>query len=117
EKAKFVNSDTSLFLGRTGSWKIRKGLLFLYSQENDSTIVADTLQITFKSEYRISVYDGAQYSTFTTKKKERSESIFTSIGRATLGMLALLFLGYLFSADRKHINWSLVIKGVLLQLV
>lgn len=117
EKAKFVNSDTSLFLGRTGSWKIRKGLLFLYSQENDSTIVADTLQITFKSEYRISVYDGAQYSTFTTKKKERSESIFASIGRATLGMLALLFLGYLFSADRKHINWSLVIKGVLLQLV
>lgn len=116
-KEMFVNSDTSLFLGRTGSWKFRKGQLFLLSQENDSTVVADTFQITFKSAHRISVYDGAQYSTFTTKEKERSESIFTSIGRASLGMLALLLLGFLFSADRKHINWALVIKGILLQLV
>ena len=32
-------------------------------------------------------------------------------------MLYEVITGFLFSADRKHINWSLVIKGILLQVV
>lgn len=116
-KSEFVNTDTSLFLGRSGSWKIRNGKLFLHSAIDDSTTLADTLEITYHSDSRISVYNGAQYFTFQQKKKERSENYFTSILRAALGMLALLFLGFVFSADRKHINWPLVLKGVLLQVV
>ncbi|TNE76222.1 MAG: Na+ dependent nucleoside transporter [Bacteroidetes bacterium] len=116
-KSEFVNTDTSLFLGRSGSWKIRNGKLFLHSAIDDSTTLADTMEITYHSDSRISVYNGAQYFTFQQKKKERSENYFTSILRAALGMLALLFLGFVFSADRKHINWPLVLKGVLLQVV
>ncbi len=116
-KSEFVNTDTSLFLGRSGSWKIRNGMLFLHSAIDDSTTLADTLEITYHSDSRISVYNGAQYFTFQQKKKERSENYFTSILRAALGMLALLFLGFVFSADRKHINWPLVLKGILLQVV
>lgn len=32
-------------------------------------------------------------------------------------MIALILIGFLFSSDRKSINWKLVIKGVLLQVV
>lgn len=34
-----------------------------------------------------------------------------------IGIFAMIFIAYLFSNNKKKINWSLVIKGVILQLV
>lgn len=42
---------------------------------------------------------------------------FTDIGRGALGMCFVLLLGYLFSKNRKQINWKLVGSGILLQLI
>lgn len=42
---------------------------------------------------------------------------FYSVTRGLLGILALIFITFLFSANRKAINWSLVAKGLGLQLV
>lgn len=115
--SEFNNTDTSLFLGRAGSWELGNGKLILFTAVNDSTEIRDTLDITYQSGDRISVYNGARYFTLKKKSSKRSENYFTSILRAILGMSALLLLGFLFSADRKHINWPLVIKGILLQVV
>lgn len=38
-------------------------------------------------------------------------------GRGLLGMIALVAIAWLFSANRKAINWALVLKGLLLQFV
>lgn len=42
---------------------------------------------------------------------------FNSFGRGVLGMLALLLLAFLFSSNRKAINWKTVGIGLALQLV
>lgn len=42
---------------------------------------------------------------------------FTSIYRGIIGMVALLAIAWLFSSNRKAINWKLVGKGLLIQLV
>lgn len=42
---------------------------------------------------------------------------FTSIYRGIIGMVALLVIAWLFSSNRKAINWKLVGKGLLIQLV
>ena len=41
---------------------------------------------------------------------------FTSLARGILGLISLLLLAFLFSENRKAINWSLVAKGLLLQV-
>lgn len=40
-----------------------------------------------------------------------------SLLRGLLGMLAVLAVGYLFSADRKRIDWRLVLSGISIQLI
>jgi len=42
---------------------------------------------------------------------------FTSILRGALGMLTLLFIAWIFSTNRKQIDWKLVGKGLLIQLI
>lgn len=42
---------------------------------------------------------------------------FYSFGRGVLGMLVLLFLAFLFSSNRKAINWKTVGIGLALQLI
>mgnify|MGYP000277095232 CR=1 FL=1 len=42
---------------------------------------------------------------------------FYSITRGLIGLAVLLFIAYLLSSNRKSINWSLVIKGLSIQLV
>lgn len=40
-----------------------------------------------------------------------------SILRGLLGLAVLLGLGWIFSTDRKHIRWNLVLRGILIQVV
>ncbi len=57
--------------------------------------------------------------TFKMKRyiKEVPSASFTSILRGILGMAFLLSIAWLFSTNRKSIDWQLVWKGVLFQLV
>lgn len=42
---------------------------------------------------------------------------FKSVTRGLIGIFALIFITFLFSSNRKKINWSLVAKGLGLQLI
>ncbi len=42
---------------------------------------------------------------------------FFSLLRASLGILVLLGIAYLFSKNRKAINWRIIVSGVLLQII
>jgi CNT family concentrative nucleoside transporter len=52
---------------------------------------------------------------------DNSDNSFSSwinkIFRGLIGLLSLIFFAYLFSRNRKAINWSLVFKGLLIQIV
>jgi CNT family concentrative nucleoside transporter len=55
---------------------------------------------------------------FVYKSKVIPTSIsFYSVSRGLLGIAALIFITFLFSSNKKAINWSLVGKGLGLQLV
>ena len=43
-------------------------------------------------------------------------SLTNKILRGILGLISLIFLAFIFSRNKKNINWSLVIKGLLIQL-
>ena len=43
-------------------------------------------------------------------------SLINKILRGILGLISLIFLAFIFSRNKKNINWSLVIKGLLIQL-
>ncbi|MBL4862086.1 MAG: Na+ dependent nucleoside transporter, partial [Crocinitomicaceae bacterium] len=112
----FVCSDTALTQLTFGKWKLHKDQLVLSSMLNDTLMVRDTVALTYQSKQRISLRKGATYFTFKTKEKEK-HNMFSSILKGILGILALIFIGFLFSTDRKSINWSLILKGVVLQVI
>lgn len=90
--------------------------LILKGTIHDSIPYSDTLTVTYQKEGRLSLKKDALFFTYRTREVTKSSSI-ESMSRGLLGILALVFVGFLLSSDRKHINWSLVIKGILLQVV
>lgn len=112
----FKNTDSTLSVLRTGKWTQNNKTLILSGTVSDSISVSDTLEIVYETSERLSFKKGEIYSTFKTNKSEEG-NIWTSILRGLLGMAALVLLGFLFSSDRKSIDWRLVLKGILLQLV
>ena len=42
---------------------------------------------------------------------------FESVSRGILGMAVLVGIAYLFSANRRAINWVLIGKGLLIQII
>ncbi len=63
-------------------------------------------------------------TTLKIEKQEKSESIIASQGfsmnslwRGVLGMISLIFIAFLFSSNRKAIDWKKVAVGISLQLV
>jgi len=86
--------------------------------------------IKFKNDTLIIVTDSIYYS-YTKyvevnkleKNKEEVVSLeskgfsLTSLFRGAFGMLILLFIAYLFSMNRSAISWSVVIKGLAIQLI
>ena len=112
----FSNSDTTLSILNTGKWSQKGKTLILSGTISDSIPVADTLEIVYETSERLSFKKGAIFTTFKTTKKEEG-NVFVSILKGLMGMLFLILIGFLLSSDRKSINWPLVIKGMLLQLV
>lgn len=104
-----------------GEWTVSNDLLcFNYSSP------ADTLRC-YKYNYTDNILlltEGA--IKFTFRKKQpinkvqisiESESKFWNIIRGIIGILTLLLIAFIFSRDRKNIDWILVGKGLLLQFV
>lgn len=54
---------------------------------------------------------------FDREKEPETGFSMVSIGRGAIGMVFLILLTYLFSSNRKKIDWNLVIKGLALQLI
>ncbi|MCJ8291285.1 MAG: Na+ dependent nucleoside transporter [Flavobacteriales bacterium] len=112
----FSTTDSTLTNLKSGTWTQTGKSLILSGTISDSIPASDTLEIVYETAERLSFKKGEVFSTFKTTKKEET-NLFMSILRGLMGMIALVFIGFLLSSDRKSINWSLVIKGVLLQLV
>ena len=112
----FEYQITSKQLYAKGTWKLRKNKIsFSYTLPNDTireylvTISNDSLTL---SENNTN-YCFYKRKHILTNQDKSSWKIF----RGILGLLSLILLAYVFSRNRKNINWSLVIKGLLIQLL
>lgn len=112
----FTNNDTTLSKSKTGSWKRDKSYLILESKIIEDSTIADTFEIIYNTNQRLSLKKNNQYFTFQTREKESHNKI-GQLGKGVLGMVFLVLLAYLISKDRKNINWILVSKGLGLQVI
>lgn len=108
-----------------GSWKLKKdSLIFSYSQPKDTV---RKYLITHFSDTAL-IFEEANVSYFFSKagniKKfhvdydfSKSNISFSSVARGLLGLAVLIFICFLCSSNRRKINWALVAKGLIIQIL
>ena len=100
-----------------GSWQlIEDKLIFNYILPNDTTreyIVKVSSNSLVLIENNVK-YIFSRNTPIVNVKNE--QSLTNKIFRGILGLLSLIFLAFIFSKNKKNINWSLVTKGLLIQL-
>lgn len=117
EDGTFTNSDTLFSKASEGSYHFEENTLAL-SYQKDSLQVTEVFEIRVKSDNKLSFYKGDQTITFLSSSKIlASEFNWVSIFRGLIGMIALITIAFLLSKNRRGINWGLVTKGVLLQII
>jgi CNT family concentrative nucleoside transporter len=89
--------------------------------EKEGIIFADSTTRQFNvlslNENNLALKDGNERYDYGREIKTEGGITFMSVLRGTMGMLFLLALTYVFSANKKRIDWSLVIKGTALQII
>jgi concentrative nucleoside transporter, CNT family len=111
-----INEDGSFYyeisqenLIAEGSWELNENILsFNYTLPKEMT---RTYQISISKNSLVLNENGVNY----VFKKESSR--LTSISRGILGIFSLLLIAFLFSRNRKGIDWMLVSKGLGIQII
>lgn len=113
-------------LNQKGDYLVQDKYIFLF--ENGSDSPTKRFAIETKTDSTLTLKNkGKAYSFFASNKKIqkttdvkliKSQGIsFTSVWRGLLGMISLLAIAYLFSSNRKAINWKTVGIGIAAQLL
>jgi CNT family concentrative nucleoside transporter len=99
---------------KNGRWLIKKDSLYLFTNLDTTSFF-----ISERSSSGLSLVstDAKNVYYMESSVKNNTGLSFESLLRGFIGLLFVLGLAYLLSNDRKSINWSLVIKGMALQLV
>ena len=106
-----------------GTWKYLDSRLYLSYFEPHDTLRDYHVTLTDTSLLLLESNQGVKkqffYSPYEVKYDiQKSEGFtFTSLFRGFLGIVLLLLISVLLSRNRKAINWSMVIKGLLLQFI
>ncbi len=112
-----------------GFWIENRNLL-IFKQKIPSTVdvyyeIIENSENTLKLKKgnQVLIYVSENHSNFITKKVSSDIIIkstgytFTSIWRGILGMFTLIFLAFLFSSNRRAVNWKTVGLGLVFQLI
>jgi len=109
-------SKISLFA--SGKWSLDDNILvFNYNQPSDTS---REYKITINSNQLLLNESGVNYKfqkVIINSELEKSEFKFKNLGRGLLGLITLILIAFLFSKNRKNIDWHLVWKGLLIQIV
>ena len=107
-------------LNAKGTWEVLKDKLCLKYTSPFDTIRYYSYKI---NENKLTLSENNITYTFDKKtdlkspKSIESESKIFNLIRGVIGLLSLLFIAFIFSRDRKNIDWTLVMKGLLVQFV
>ena len=112
----FVNDDTLFTQQLTGTWKVKDKTLTLTSIINTSNIITN-YPIAFRSDNKVVfTKSGRRFAYHDKISSEGTGITFISIIRGVFGLVIIFLIGYIFSKNRKNINWGLVARGTLLQI-
>ena len=123
----FTNNDLALSAYTKGTWSVKNDSLFLVpekvtAQRNNfslSNAGYETFSISYISDNKLTLTSAKGRFSYHDYDSTYKGSGFplSSIFRGIMGMLFLFFVAFALSRNRKAINWSLVLKGSLLQLI
>ena len=118
-----INSD------QTFEYKISKKSLFAkgtWTTDGNNIILKYTLPTDTIREYLLDYSEDKLILTennidyvFTNKPLvfSKNKSFTNKLLRGLLGLISLIILAFVFSRNKRNINWSLVVKGLLIQLL
>ena len=113
----FTNTDTTLSSIKNGNYTLSDQVLIL-STTRDSVKASEVFPVAEISNKKFSEFKGDERITYLKENKQLQTSLsWNGLFRGLLGMFSLLFIAFLISRNRKAINWKLVGKGILLQIV
>ena len=79
--------------------------------------ISSMMEVILVNNNELKLYNNGDLYLYRKDIAPETSFSFTSILRGLIGIAFFLFLGWLFSIDRKSINWVLVAKGVALQII
>lgn len=128
---KLIPTDSESFI--EGKYKIEDDFLKFYDSENDDytnypiTLFLDNRSFFTLFENDTLLFESYDFSEILVENTLSdlmqaplipSEGLtFTKVFRAAIGMLSLLLIAFVFSANRKAINWKTVAIGISAQLI
>ena len=117
----FQNTDNDLISLKSGFWHISNDTLYLSNVDNSeaSEWSMKAFFITYHSDNKLTLTgEQGRFSYHDQESTFKQPGFpFGSVFRGVLGMVFLFGVAYVLSRNRKGINWSLVIKGSILQLI
>lgn len=112
----FATTDTSLTKIQKGTWKKESNALILVDSKD--SLNSHTLLISQGAGHKFTLESGGKKLTYLEENKSLKTSVsWAGILRGLIGMIALVAIAFLISKNKRHVNWPLVVKGILLQLV
>lgn len=95
------------------------GELIYTTQDDEHQAAASTklARIESLTDERLSFSFEGEYYAYQKIEKESGGFSFISVIRGIVGIMSLILLTYLFSGNRKKIDWGLVVKGTAMQII
>ena len=121
-----INSDGTFYYELSEIDLIAKGSWFLKDDQLSFEYILPkqitrTYRISMQESFLILNEDRINYafekSISSVKSMSTSGIDLTSIFRGLLGIISLILIAFLFSRDRKSIDWRLVVKGLFIQIL
>lgn len=118
ENGTFLTNDTLLTYQKSGSYVLQDNELILSSSTSDTSTITETFPVLTMEDGKFSLNNNNVRVTYLKENKTMATSFsWGGIGRGILGVVSLILIAFLLSKNRRRINWPLVVKGILLQIV
>jgi CNT family concentrative nucleoside transporter len=126
EKGNYQLSIAKDSLIHSGEYLIQGKFIFLYEVSSDAPTARlviesktdSTLNIRHREKsYAFSISNDVNPTKINKKIIKSQGFSFTSLARGALGMISLIFIAFLFSSNKKSIDWKIVLIGLLSQLI
>lgn len=126
EKGNYRLSIQKDSLHHSGVYLMQEKFIFLFENSSDTPTAKlviesktdSTLNIKYKEKaYVFSSHINENPYNISEKLVESQGFSLISLARGALGMISLIFIAFLFSSNKKAIDWKIVLIGLLSQLI